>query len=65
MTAALARQNPVVSVSVEGPPLTVLGQEVSFHYSTDYFGLSGNDLVIKDSGIDHNQLKNYAGKSVV
>lgn len=44
---------------VEGAPLTIDGTyDVKFNYDTDDFQLSGNNLQVKDGGIDHNSLAN-------
>ena len=45
---------------VEGPPLTYdsTSQLIGLSYSTNDFGLAGNALYIKESGIDHDQLQN-------
>jgi len=42
--------------AVGGPPLTLAAQTITFNYDTNDFQLSGNNLQIKDSGIDHGSL---------
>jgi hypothetical protein len=48
-----------VAATVAALPLTIAGQAITFNYDTNDFGLSGNNLYIKDGGIDHNSLFNY------
>lgn len=47
-----------VAVTVAGAPLTLSGQEITFNYDTNDFQLSGNNLQVKDSGIDHTGIAN-------
>lgn len=42
--------------TVGGAPLTISTQEITFNYDTNDFQLNGNDLQVKDSGIDHGSL---------
>jgi hypothetical protein len=44
------------AVTVAAAPLTLSTQQLTFNYDTNDFGLSGNNLYIKDSGIDHGGL---------
>jgi len=46
--------------AVGGAPLTLTSQSITFNYDTADFQLSGNNLQVKDSGIDHNSLYNYS-----
>lgn len=45
-------------VTVASVPLTLSGQQVTFNYDATDFQLSGNDLQVKDSGINHGSLTN-------
>ena len=44
------------ATGVAGAPLTYASQTITFNYDTDDFQLNGNDLQVKDSGIDHGGL---------
>lgn len=48
------------AVTVTAAPLTISGQALTFNYDTNDFQLSGNNLQVKDGGIDHNSLANLA-----
>ena len=48
------------SASVGGAPLTMAGQQISFNYDALDFQLSGNNLQVKDSGIDHGSIGGLA-----
>jgi hypothetical protein len=41
------------AVTVMGPPLTLVGQAITFNFDGSDFQLSGNNLQVKDSGISH------------
>lgn len=44
------------STTVSAAPLTISGQEITFNYDTNDFQLSGNNLQIKESGIDDSSI---------
>ncbi len=44
------------AVTVTGAPLTLSGQQITFNYDGTDFQLSGNNLQVKDGGIDHGGL---------
>lgn len=46
----------IYATGVAGAPLTYAAQTITFNYDTDDFQLNGNDLQVKDSGIDHGGL---------
>jgi hypothetical protein len=41
------------AATVTAAPLTLSGQAITFNYDTNDFQLSGNNLQVKDGGIDH------------
>jgi len=47
-----------IFTSVGGSPLTTSGHVLTFNYDSNDFQLSGNNLQIKDSSIDHDSLAN-------
>jgi len=49
-------------MSVAGAPLTVASQEITFNYDSSDFQLSGNNLQIKDSGVDHDATTNFVAE---
>lgn len=48
------------AVTVTAAPLTLSGQALTFNYDTNDFQLSGNNLQVKDGGIDHGGLGGLA-----
>ena len=44
------------STTVSAAPLTIIGQQLTFNYDANDFNLSGNNLQILDSGIDHGSI---------
>jgi hypothetical protein len=44
------------AMAVTGAPLTLSSQVVTFNYDSGDFQLSGNNLQVKDSGIDHGSI---------
>lgn len=44
------------AATVTGAPLTLASQVITFNYDTGDFQLSGNNLQVKDSGIDHGSI---------
>jgi hypothetical protein len=47
------------AMGVAGAPLSYASQTVTFNYDSIDLGVSGTDLYVKDSGIDHDQTTNY------
>jgi hypothetical protein len=47
------------ATGVAGNPLTYSSQTITFNYDSNDLGVSGTDLYVKDSGIDHDQITNY------
>jgi len=55
--AAIGDSSPHhASATVYGAPLTISGQQIRFNYDSNDFGVSGDNIYIKDSGIDHGGL---------
>lgn len=55
--------NNHAAATVGGAPLTISGQQVTFNYDSADFQLSGNNLQVKDSGVDHAALGNINSAS--
>jgi len=49
-------------MTVNAAPLTVTGQDITFNYDSSDFQLSGDNLQIKDSGVDHDATTNFVAE---